>query len=73
MRDAPLRVAEQKRPDVSLPGLWLLSALVAVYLIVIGLTGAAVGLLFWPAVATRSDEGDGANWPNDGLDFGISV
>jgi len=37
----------------ALPGLWLLSALFAVYLIWLGLTGGPVGVLFWPAAAAH--------------------
>ena len=37
----------------ALPGLWLLSALVAVYLIWLGVNGGPVGVLFWPAAATH--------------------
>jgi hypothetical protein len=47
------RRAEQGRPPRALPGLWLLSAVVATYLIYLGVNGAPVGVLFWPASVTH--------------------
>jgi len=37
----------------ALSGLWLLSALVAAYMIWLGVNGGPVGVLFWPAVVAH--------------------
>ncbi len=47
------RGAERDQTPHALLGLWLLSALVAVYLIYLGVSGGPVGVLFWPAAATH--------------------
>ncbi len=47
------RGAERDQTPHALLGLWLLSALVAVYLIYLGVSAGPVGILFWPAAATH--------------------
>jgi hypothetical protein len=47
------RALERGETLHALPGLWLLSAVVAAYLIYLGLSRATVGVLFWPAAAAQ--------------------
>ncbi len=47
------RGVERGQTPQALPGLWLLSAVVAAYLIYLGASGAQVGVLFWPATAAH--------------------
>ena len=44
---------ERDKTPHALTGLWLLSALVAVYLIYLGVSGGPVVVLFWPAAAAH--------------------